>query len=136
MAVIDEVHPLVHQYRGRQLALVLKRLGRRAGRALQKIALSATIADMDSIARFFDFSPATVHISEDVYKEIVPHLVHLKNEEEELIALFDDLYRSFKYRKILLFANSRSACDRLFALLGQEGVFQRRLWSSLFQSQT
>ncbi|MBW2708600.1 MAG: DEAD/DEAH box helicase [Deltaproteobacteria bacterium] len=123
MAVIDEVHPLVHQYRGRQLALVLKRLERRAGGPLQKIALSATIADMDSIARFFDFSSTVVHLSEDVRKEIVPHLVHLKNEDEELIALFDDLYRSFGYRKILLFANSRSACDRLFALLGQQGCF-------------
>jgi len=123
MAVIDEVHPLVHQYRGRQLALVLKRLERRTGGPLQKIALSATIADMDAIARFFDFSSTVVHISEDVRKEIVPHLVHLKNEEGELIALFDDLYRSFGYRKILLFANSRSACDRLFALLGQQGCF-------------
>ena len=123
MAVIDEVHPLVHQYRGRQLALVLKRLARRTGRPLQKIALSATIADMNSIARFFDFSSTTVQISEDVRKEIVPHLVHLKSEEEELIALFDDLYRSFGYRKILLFANSRGACDRLFALLGRHGCF-------------
>ena len=123
MAVIDEVHPLVHQYRGRQLALVLKRLERRTGGPLQKIALSATIADMDAIARFFDFSSTVVHISEDVRKEIVPHLVHIKNEDEELIALFNDLYRSFGYRKILLFANSRSACDRLFALLGQDGCF-------------
>jgi len=123
MAVIDEVHPLVHQYRGRQLALVLKRLERRTGGPLQKIALSATIADMNAIAQFFDFSSTTVHISENVHKEIVPHLVHLKNEDEELTALFDDLYHSFKYRKILLFANSRSACDRLFALLGQNGRF-------------
>ena len=123
MAIIDEVHPLVHQYRGRQLALVLKRLERRTGEPLQKIALSATIADMDAIARFFDFSSTAIHISEDVRKEIVPHLVHIKNEDEELIALFDDLYRSFGYRKILLFANSRSACDRLFALLGQDGCF-------------
>ena len=123
MAVIDEVHPLVHQYRGRQLALVLKRLERRMGGHLQKIALSATIADMDEISRFFDFSATTVYISENVRKEIVPHLIHLKNEDEELIALFDDLYRSYKYRKILLFANSRSACDKLFALLGQNGCF-------------
>ena len=123
MAVIDEVHPLVHQYRGRQLALVLKRLERRRGGPLQKIALSATIAHMDDIARFFGFSSATVHIRENVSKEIVPHLVHLKDEDEELIALFDDLYHSFKYRKILLFANSRGACDRLFALLGENGCF-------------
>ncbi|OQY43575.1 MAG: hypothetical protein B6240_12175 [Desulfobacteraceae bacterium 4572_87] len=93
------------------------------GGHLQKIALSATIADMDEIRRFFDFSAATVYISENVRKEIVPHLIHLKNEDEELIALFDDLYRLYKYRKILLFANSRSACDKLFALLGQNGCF-------------
>ncbi len=40
-----------------------------------------------------------VHISENVRKEIVPHLVHLNNEDKELIALFDDLYRSFGYEK-------------------------------------
>ena len=85
--------------------------------------LSRSIADMESIARFFEFSGTASRISEDVCKEIVPHLVHLKNEAEELTALFDDLYRFFGYRKILLFANSRSACDRLFALLGQQGRF-------------
>ena len=121
--VIDEVHPFVYQYRGRQLSLLLERLERRTGKKVQKIALSATIADMDAIALFFKFKQDTVRIVEDVHKEIVPHLVHLKNEEEELIALFDDLYVSFAYRKILLFANSRSACDRLFAILDQHGRY-------------
>ena len=123
MVIIDEVHPLVHQYRGRQLALVLQRLERRTGRALQKIALSATIGDMDEIERFFDFRERTVRIFEDVQKEIMPHLVHIKNETDELISLFDDLYHHYQYRKILLFANSRNTCDRLFALLGGQGTF-------------
>ena len=114
----------MYQYRGKHLSLLLKRLERRTGKRLQKIALSATIADMDAIARFFRFEPDAVRMTEDVHKEIVPHLVHLKEEVGELIALFDDLYRSFAYRKILVFANSRSACDRLFAALDRQGRFQ------------
>ncbi len=122
--VIDEVHPLVYQYRGQHLSLLLNRLERRTGKSLQKIALSATIADMDAIVRFFGFKPDAVRMTEDVRKEIDPHLVHLKEEESELIALFDDLYGSFAYRKILVFANSRSACDRLFSALDRRGRFQ------------
>ncbi|MCF8039177.1 MAG: DEAD/DEAH box helicase, partial [Desulfohalobiaceae bacterium] len=123
MVIIDEVHPLVHQYRGRQLALVLQRLRRRTGRSLQKIALSATIGDLEAIERFFDFRDSSVRIVDDVRKGIRPHLVHLKNETDELVALFDDLYHAYNYRKILLFANSRNTCDRLFALLGAQGSF-------------
>ena len=123
MVIIDEVHPLVHEYRGRQLALVLQRLQRRTGRPLQKIALSATIGDMEAIERFFDFRNSSLRIVEDVRKAIRPHLIHLKNESDELIALFHDLYHTYTYRKILLFANSRATCDRLFALLGAHGAF-------------
>ncbi len=68
--VIDEVHPLVYQYRGQHLSLLLNRLERRTGRSLQKIALSATIADMDAIARFFRFKPDAVRLAEDVHKEM------------------------------------------------------------------
>lgn len=122
--IIDEIHPLVYQYRGRQLSYLLRRLERRRGATLQKIALSATIADADSIIGFFGFRPDAVKLVTTVQREIVPHLVHLKNDEDELVALIDDLYEKWGYRKILLFANSRGRCDRLFAVLSRRGRFK------------
>lgn len=122
--IIDEVHPLVHQYRGRHLAFLLSRLERRSGRPLQKIAMSATIADAGSIIGFFGFKADTVHIVADVKRRINARLLHIRQEDTELCALLDDLYTNWQYRKILVFANSRSACDRLLDIVNRSGKFQ------------
>lgn len=122
--IIDEVHPLVHQYRGHHLACLLSRLEQRTGRPLQRIAMSATIADVDAVIDFFGFSPGTRHIVTRVERSIVARLVHLKKEESELPALLYDLYETWNYRKILVFANSRGACDRLFGIVNRGGKFQ------------
>ena len=124
--IIDEVHPLVYRYRGQQLVYLLERLARRSPFLIQKIALSATIADVDAVIHFFGFRPEAVRVIAPVQREIVPHLVHLKDEDRELVALLDDLYDTWDYRKVLLFANSRSRCDKLFALLHHAGRFQGR----------
>ena len=50
--------------------------------------------------------------------------MHLQREDEELVVFIDDLVQRFGHRK-LLFANSRSHCDRLFALLRQHGYLQQ-----------
>ena len=122
--VIDEAHPLIHHYRGRQVAYLLTRLQRRIAAPVQKIALSATLADVEEVGRFFAFRPNAVFITESVQRDVVPHLVHLKNDDGELVALLNDLYETYGYRKILLFANSRGCCDRLFYLLSYRGAFQ------------
>ena len=122
--IIDEAHPLIHQYRGQQLSYLLTRLQRRIAHSLQKIALSATLADVEEVARFFRFRTDTCYLTESVQRDIVPHLIHLKNDEVELVALLNDLYETYEYRKILLFANSRGCCDRLFSLLSRQGAFQ------------
>lgn len=124
--IIDEVHPLVYRYRGQQLAYLLERLARRSAFALQKVALSATIADAEAVVRFFGFRPDAARVLAPVQRDLVPHLVHLKDEERDVVALLDDLHDAWGYRKVLLFANSRSRCDRLFALLGHEGRFRGR----------
>ena len=122
--IIDEAHPLIHHYRGRQLSYLLTRLQRRIADSVQKIALSATLANVDAVARFFGFRPDAVFLTESVQRDIIPHLIHLKNDDGELVALLNDLYETWKYRKILLFANSRGCCDRLFSLLSRQGAFQ------------
>ena len=122
--VIDEAHPLLHHYRGQQLSYLLRRLERRVGGGVQKVALSATIADVDSVIRFFGFREDAVRLIEPVQRGIVPHLVQLRQDEQELVALLDDLYETWGYRKVLVFANSRGACDRLFSVLDGQGCFR------------
>lgn len=121
--IIDEVHPLLHQYRGRHLSCLLNRIERRTDCRVQKIALSATIADVDAVVRFFGFREDTVRLLGAVQRDIESHLVYLRRDDE-LVGLLEDLYRLWGYRKILMFANSRGQCDRLFALANREGPFR------------
>ena len=123
--IIDEVHQFIQGYRGQHLAYLLQRLDRRRRQRLQKIALSATLSGPEVICEALDLQPDTVFVSSPVQRPIQPHLVHLQHEDEELVALIDDLVQRFGHRKLLLFANSRSRCDRLFALLRQHGSLQQ-----------
>nr|WP_319393060.1 DEAD/DEAH box helicase [uncultured Desulfobacter sp.] len=122
--IIDEVHPLVHQYRGRHLVYLFTRLARRTGKAIQKIAMSATIAGIPGVMDFLNFRPDATAIATGGDRQIQARLLHLKDEDTELPALLNDLYREWAYRKILVFCNSRSACDRLSGIVRRNGVFQ------------
>ena len=122
--IIDEVHSLINQYRGRHLVYLLTRLERRTGRALQKIAMSATIADFDNIIDFFNFNINTKHIITNVKRNIIARLLHIKKEDADVPALLNDLYHTWQYRKILIFTNSRAACDRLFGIITRTGIFK------------
>jgi len=122
--VIDEVHPLIHQYRGRHLVYLFTRLERRTGRGLQKIAMSATIARVDTVIDFFGFRANTQRIITSVKRNIIARLLHIKQEESEIPVLLNDLYEFWQYRKILVFVNSRAACDRLFGIVNRTGRFQ------------
>ena len=122
--IIDEVHQFLAGYRGRHLAYLVQRLARRGRHHLQKIALSATVAEPEAIKMAFGFRPDTVYVRSGVQRQIQPRLVYLQREDEELVAFVDDLVERFGHRKLLLFANSRSRCDRLFALLHRQGRLQ------------
>jgi superfamily II DNA/RNA helicase/predicted RecB family nuclease len=122
--VIDEVHSFMQNYRGWQLAYLLRRVERRMGGRVQKLALSATMGDVEKVARFFSFGDDAVRICAAVQREIAPRFVQVKNDESELVPLLDDLYEAWDYRKLLLFANSRACCDRLLAILNGQGQFR------------
>ena len=123
--IVDEVHPLVHQYRGRHLVYLFTRLERRTGAPIQKIAMSATIAGISEVMDFLNFRPGGTAISTGTDRQIQARLLHLKKEDTELPALLNDLYREWGYRKILIFCNSRSACDRLSGIIRRNGVFMK-----------
>uniref|UniRef100_UPI004055B5C1 DEAD/DEAH box helicase n=1 Tax=Candidatus Electrothrix sp. TaxID=2170559 RepID=UPI004055B5C1 len=126
IVIIDEAHSFIHQYRGRQLVYLLQRLERRISRRVQRIALSATLADSEEVGRFLGCSPDTVSLADKVSRDIVPRLVHLQDDEQELIGLLDDLYQEWEYCKILLFANSRGRCDKIFGLVNRLGSFKEK----------
>jgi superfamily II DNA/RNA helicase len=125
MLIIDEVHQFIQGYRGHHLAYLLQRLERVRRKWLQKIALSATLAGPEVIRETLALRTDTVFVSSPVQRQLQPHLVHLQHEDEELVTLIDDLVQRFGHRKLLLFANSRSHCDRLFALLRHQGYLQQ-----------
>ncbi|MDY0220288.1 MAG: DEAD/DEAH box helicase [Desulfobacterium sp.] len=125
IVIIDEVHSLVHHYRGRHLVYLFTRLERRTGEPLQKIAMSATISNIPGVMGFFDFRQGGTSVTARADREILARLLYLKDEAFELPSLLNDLYREWKYRKILIFCNSRSACDRLSGIVRRNGVFRQ-----------
>ncbi|WPD24415.1 MAG: DEAD/DEAH box helicase [Candidatus Electrothrix scaldis] len=127
IVIIDEAHSFIHQYRGQQLVYLLQRLERRISQRVQRIALSATLADPEEVGRFLGCSPDTVFLADTVSRDIVPRLVHLHHDEQELTGFLDDLYQEWEYRKILLFANSRGRCDKTFKLLNHSRSFCGRV---------
>lgn len=130
--IIDEVYPLIYTYRGVHLAHLIIRLERRnvlsskKYRHIQRIAMSATIADVNNLIDAFNFLPIpdTCYIQTAVNRDISAHLVHLKKEEVEFSAFLNDLHDKWNYNKILLFTNSRGACDRLFGIINKTGRFK------------
>jgi replicative superfamily II helicase len=120
--IVDEVHQCLQGARGCHLTYLMQRLASR--RRVQTIALSATLAGPQAIRSALGMRADAVWIGNAVQRQIQPHLVHLQREHDELVAFLDDLAHHFGYRKVLLFANSRSHCERLFALLRQRGYFQ------------
>ena len=122
--IIDEVHPLVHQYRGRHLAFLFTRLAKRTRAPIQKIAMSATISRIKDVMDFFDFRPEAEFAAVNTDRRISARLIHLKNGDAEMSALVNDLYHAWNYKKILIFCNSRSACERLSGILSRSGDFR------------
>ncbi len=124
MMIIDEVHMFLHDERGYQLSYLRRRLEMQSIEAVQTIALSATISDLEEIASFFTLKNV-FYYQQSATRRLNPCWVHL--EDEEFVPFFDDLYRRWRCQKLLVFANSRKKCEQLCDLLNQEGVFSQNV---------
>jgi len=124
--VLDEVHLTYNSQRGFQLAVLLERLEGFAGRPLQMVGLSATVADPADIWAFFRPGREAVTVRDQRVKPLDYHLRHLTGAAE-LIELVTRAASAARV-KILLFANSRKECDRL----GAELRGQTRLGDHVF----
>lgn len=125
VVILDEAHASAGQPRGAQLRALLERLERRVGRPLQRIALSATLADPAALVAAFDLRSDAEILVFPGGPPILPQLVHLQGEED-LLGLVEDLADRYGQRKLLLFCDSRGRCERLFATLNAKGRFQGR----------
>lgn len=115
--IVDEVHQFFGTRRGLQLACLLERLKHYTGRPLQRIGLSATVANPDAVANFLQGSDAPLSIIAipgqrplRVYlKWLVPP--GFRKLGEATINWIDNIL--LEHKKVLLFANTRASCDWL-----------------------
>lgn len=115
--VVDEVHQFYGTRRGLQLAFLLERLKHYTKTPLQRIGLSATVADPGKVAQFLQGSDKTVQVvSVEGRRGLRVYLSLVGSSDPKNFG--DDAANWLKeiladHRKVLLFANTRAICDWL-----------------------
>ncbi len=122
--VVDEVHALVPNKRGADLAVSLERLSARAARDPQRIGLSATCRPAETVARLLTGPSRTCQIVEAPAPEGAPAL---ELRVEALVKADEGGHRGLMYRRLLrrlaqtfaenrttvVFANTRAFTEKL-----------------------
>ncbi len=137
--VVDEVHELASSKRGAHLSLSLERLEELVPGELQRIGLSATIAPVETVARFLvgyrsDLEPRDCAVVDARF--VKPMEVEVLCPRVDIIrdpadAVSEAIYRELreivlKHRTVLVFVNTRSSTERvvfrLRKIFEKEGV--------------
>jgi ATP-dependent Lhr-like helicase len=118
--IIDEVHQFYQTHRGYQLILLLERLKRLTKSPLQRLLLSATAAQPEKMAAWFQgsdepFTVVQIPGGRDM-QVTLEHLTAASGDEFKQGQAVIDIIRPIlqEHRKVLLFANSRNECDWLY----------------------
>lgn len=127
--VIDELHELISDKRGIQLALALERLEELCGGKLQRIGLSATIGNREVAAKFlvgvnrsvkiidsteeknFEIKVEAIFNGEDEYSEINGIPTHMVKRLKRIIEL------ASKRNSTLLFTNTRETAEAISTMI-------------------
>ncbi|PLX90271.1 MAG: DEAD/DEAH box helicase [Desulfuromonas sp.] len=121
--IIDEFHAFIGTERGCQLQSLLHRLEFMLGRTVPRIALSATLGDMNQVAKFLRVSPQfpceiiesnTSHSNLKI--QLRGYLDSEGNNAESVTALdeiIEDLYKILRGKSHLIFANSRGRTEEI-----------------------
>lgn len=126
--VIDEVHELIFSKRGYQLLVLLERLKQLANRNLQRICLSATIANAELVAKIFGGSDGKLKIirslKEREHEFEVKMAIPLTQEEIEnpFMAGARSVSECIGDAKSLIFTNSRYSAERLKAEIEKRDI--------------
>jgi ATP-dependent Lhr-like helicase len=115
--VVDEVHQFFGTRRGLQLACLLERLKHHAKHPLQRIGLSATVAEPERVARFLQGSDEPVQVvSVKGQRQLQVYISFVGSPKPDD---FGDAAAEWlneilaDHRKVLVFANTRATCDWL-----------------------
>lgn len=125
--VVDEFHAFLGTERGCQLQSLLRRIGFLTGRFVPRVALSATLGDMDLVGRALRPNgavPCTVLVSEGAGSDLLLQVRGYRGDEGAR-HVTEDLYRLLRGESHLVFANSRARTEELAASLASmsEGRF-------------
>jgi ATP-dependent Lhr-like helicase len=115
--VVDEVHQFFGARRGLQLACLLERLKHHAKHPLQRLGLSATVAEPERVARFLQGSDEPVQVvSVKGQRQLQVYISFVGSPKPDD---FGDAAAEWlneilaDHRKVLVFANTRATCDWL-----------------------
>jgi len=111
--ILDEIHQLYGTSRGSQLRILLHRLRILSGRAIQIIAMSATIAKPDELKDWlFQNRESVIHcVSSECELQV---RINYRRIKSNLRSILDPE----SLRKLLVFTNSRRHCEELHQNLG------------------
>jgi len=118
--VCDEIHQVFGSPRGLQLLFLLERLQKRAGRELQRVALSATLGNPNTVAEWFQGGGKPIRIFSTVTQRPLDPEFYWLDQHSSL----RDIIRQSKAKKVLIFVNSRRMCDDLFLELDNFPPYQ------------
>jgi len=124
--IIDEAHELVGTKRGHQLTILLERLKTSLGiKRLQRVLISATVADLKRIAKFFEGSDGKIIVVRD--PTLRKYEINLKLCGDDVTAALNDVITSKGY---LVFVNTRAEAEYLHKELESAGIQNIRVHHS------
>ncbi|MFH1212306.1 MAG: ATP-dependent helicase [Candidatus Woesearchaeota archaeon] len=119
--IIDEIHALAENKRGTHLAISLERLQKICNEEVTRIGLSASIAPLDSVARFLVGTDRKCRIANVQFEKKadikvlcpVPDLINVTHEmlQEKMYEMLHDLIQS--HSTTLVFTNTRAGTERV-----------------------
>jgi len=126
--IIDEFHAFLGTERGCQLQSLMHRIEFMLDRIVPRVALSATLGDMEQVAHFLRPStknfPCRIIESNTSHSDLKIQLrgyINKANESEKSITVFEeivhDLYKILRGKSHLVFANSRERTEDIAATL-------------------
>ena len=120
--IVDEIHAVARDKRGRHLALSLERLAALTGRPLQRIGLSATQRPIEEIGRFLvgsrRVSPQIIDSGHARERDLAIEIPSSPLEAVMAGEVWDELYERLarliaEHRTTLVFVNTRRLAERV-----------------------
>ncbi|MHA1332645.1 MAG: DEAD/DEAH box helicase [Candidatus Odinarchaeia archaeon] len=125
--IIDEIHELVDDKRGVQLSVALERLNEVTNEEFQRIGLSATVGDVENVAKFLVGADRTVDVVKISAGKQLELVIESPNPSEDDLEKCGDLHSTPEFtsvvrriselikthRSVLIFVNTRETAEVL-----------------------